>query len=66
VPPGRIDRLPQDLREATDAFDASELARETLGDTICDWYVRNKRSDWSEYRANGDRVSSAGVLMRLL
>lgn len=43
-------RLPEDLREAIDVFDASELARETLGDTICDWYVRNKRQEWAEYR----------------
>jgi len=46
----RPDRLPEDLREAIDAFDASELVRETLGDTICDWYVRNKRQEWSEYQ----------------
>jgi glutamine synthetase len=42
--------LPEDLREAVDAFDASELARDTLGDRLCDWYVRNKRREWSEYR----------------
>jgi glutamine synthetase len=49
-PPARPDRLPEDLRDAIDAFDASELARETLGDTICDWYVRNKRREWAEHR----------------
>ena len=37
-------RLPQDLREAIDRFERSELARETLGDAICDWIVRNKRA----------------------
>src|SRR2546430_9381449 len=42
--------LPEDLREAVDRFDASELARETLGDRLCDWYVRNKRREWGEYR----------------
>jgi glutamine synthetase len=46
----RPNRLPEDLREAIDAFDASELVRETLGDTITDWYVRNKRQEWAEYR----------------
>ena len=44
------ERLPQDLREATDAFEGSELARETLGDTICDWFVANKRREWEDYR----------------
>jgi glutamine synthetase len=42
--------LPQDLREATDLFEASELARETLGERLCEWYVRNKRREWEEYR----------------
>jgi glutamine synthetase len=42
--------LPTDLREAIDAFETSELARETLGDRLCDWYVRNKRREWDEYQ----------------
>jgi glutamine synthetase len=42
-------RLPRDLDEATDLFDASELARDTLGDRLCDWYVLNKRREWAEY-----------------
>jgi glutamine synthetase len=49
-PPAGTARLPEDLREATDLFDASELARDTLGDRLCDWYVRNKRAEWAEYR----------------
>lgn len=43
-------RLPQDLREATDLFEASDLARETLGDRLCDWFVANKRREWEAYR----------------
>ena len=43
-------RLPQDLAEATDLFETSELARDTLGDRLCDWYVVNKRREWAEYR----------------
>ena len=42
-------RMPRDLDEATDLFDASELARDTLGDRLCDWYVLNKRREWAEY-----------------
>ena len=44
------DLLPQDLREATDLFAASELARDTLGDRLCDWFVANKRREWEAYR----------------
>jgi glutamine synthetase len=50
VPPPAAPRLPEDLREATELFDASELARDALGDRLCDWYVRNKRAEWAEYR----------------
>jgi glutamine synthetase len=43
-------RLPGDLGEATTLFDASELARDTLGDRLCDWYVASKRDEWDSYR----------------
>jgi glutamine synthetase len=43
--------LPGDLGEATALFDRSDLARDTLGDRLCDWYVANKRSEWDAYRA---------------
>jgi glutamine synthetase len=43
-------RLPEDLREAVDLFDQSELARDAVGDRIVDWVVRNKRREWDEYR----------------
>jgi glutamine synthetase len=44
-------RLPEDLGAATDLFESSELARTTLGDRLCEWFVANKRQEWSEYRA---------------
>jgi glutamine synthetase len=43
-------RLPLDLREATDLFDQSELARETLGDRLCDVFVANKRRELDDER----------------
>jgi glutamine synthetase len=43
--------LPADLREATDRFEASELARETLGDRLVDLVVANKRSEWDAYQS---------------
>jgi glutamine synthetase len=49
-PNGHTSSLPEDLREATEAFAASPLARETLGERLCAWYVLNKRREWSEYR----------------
>jgi glutamine synthetase len=49
-PPATAIPLPEDLREATDLFEASELARDTFGERLCGWYVRNKRQEWEEYR----------------
>jgi glutamine synthetase len=43
-------RLPESLHVATDVFEASDLARDALGDRLCGWYVRNKRREWEEYR----------------
>lgn len=43
--------LPADLREATSLFEASELARETLGDRLVDLVVANKRAEWEAYQA---------------
>jgi glutamine synthetase len=48
---GHAPRLPADLREATDRFEASELARDTLGDTLVDLVVRNKRAEWDAYQS---------------
>ncbi|MGI8902556.1 MAG: glutamine synthetase family protein [Solirubrobacteraceae bacterium] len=49
-PPRNPIPLPEDLREATDLFESSELVRETFGERLCEWYVRNKRREWAEYR----------------
>jgi glutamine synthetase len=49
-PPPGARALPEDLREAVALFESSELVRDALGDRLCDWYVRNKRREWNEYR----------------
>jgi glutamine synthetase len=43
--------LPEDLGAATDLFASSDLARATLGERLCEWFVSNKRQEWSEYSA---------------
>jgi len=48
--PNGAPRLPLDLREATDLFDDSDLARETLGDRLCDVFVANKRRELDDER----------------
>jgi len=57
--------LPRDLREAIELFEESELARDTLGDTLCGWHLRNKRREWEEYRRTVTELERSRLL-RLL
>jgi glutamine synthetase len=41
--------LPRTLDEAVDAMERSELVRETLGEHVFEWFIRNKRSEWDQY-----------------
>jgi len=45
-----IDGLPTSLSEALDEMEESSLVRETLGDHIFEWFLRNKRAEWNEYQ----------------
>jgi glutamine synthetase len=46
-----IEPLPQNLGEAIDLMQRSELVRETLGEHVFDFFLRNKRQEWEEYRS---------------
>jgi len=43
--------LPSSLSEALDIMESSELARDALGEHIFEWFLRNKRSEWSDYKS---------------
>ncbi|HET7388151.1 MAG TPA: glutamine synthetase family protein [Nocardioidaceae bacterium] len=45
-----IDPLPKSLNEAIAVAENSELLAETLGEHVFDFFLRNKRSEWEEYR----------------
>ena len=47
-----IRTLPGSLGEAIDAFAASDLMRQTLGEHTFDSLLENKRIEWNEYRAH--------------
>ncbi|CAB5240602.1 unannotated protein [freshwater metagenome] len=42
--------LPTDLNEAIIAMEKSELVRETLGEHVFEYVLRNKRAEWNDYR----------------
>jgi len=45
-----IETLPQNLSEAIDVMAKSELVAEVLGEHVFDFFLRNKRSEWEDYR----------------
>jgi glutamine synthetase len=46
-----IDALPGSLAEAVDVMERSELMAEVLGEHVFEWFVRNKRAEWADYKA---------------
>jgi glutamine synthetase len=47
-----IEPLPQSLSEALDAMEHSELVHRALGGHIFEWFLRNKRSEWRDYKTH--------------
>ncbi|KHL09088.1 glutamine synthetase [Mumia flava] len=43
--------LPRNLDEAIREMEASELVAETLGEHVYDFFLRNKRAEWHDYRS---------------
>jgi glutamine synthetase len=46
-----VGSLPVSLNEAVDTMEQSKLLLETLGDHVFEWFLRNKRAEWADYRA---------------
>jgi glutamine synthetase len=46
-----IDSLPGSLSEAVEFMEGSKLLAATLGEHVFEWYVRNKRAEWLDYKA---------------
>ncbi len=45
-----IEALPDSLAAAIAVMEKSDLVRETLGDGVFDYFLRNKRAEWDDYR----------------
>jgi len=46
-----ISALPGSLSDAIRAMESSELMAETLGEHVFEWFIRNKRAEWADYKA---------------
>jgi glutamine synthetase len=47
----KINSLPEDLLEAIKLTEKSGLVREALGDELFNFFIRNKKLEWDEYKA---------------
>jgi glutamine synthetase len=60
-----IDTLPQSLSEALDVMERSELVAEALGEHVFEWFIRNKRNEWMDYKTQVTQFELDRYLGRL-
>ncbi len=46
-----IKSLPEDLLEAIKITEKSKLVKDCLGDKVFEYFIRNKKAEWDEYKA---------------
>ena len=60
-----IEPLPSSLGRALELMERSELVAETLGEHVFDFFLRNKRAEWRDYRQEITQFELDRYLMRL-
>jgi glutamine synthetase len=60
-----IDTVPQSLSDALDAMESSELVAEALGEHVFEWFIRNKRKEWMDYKTQVTQFELDRYLTRL-
>ena len=60
-----IEPLPSSLHEAIGVMERSELVAETLGEHVFDFFLRNKRREWEDYRRQVTEYELERYLNRL-
>lgn len=54
--------LPQNLHDAITVMERSELVAETLGEHVFDFFLRNKKAEWEDYRTQVTEYERAKML----
>jgi glutamine synthetase len=57
--------LPASLGQALEVMERSELVAETLGEHVFDFFLRNKKAEWDNYRAQVSQWELDQYLPRL-
>jgi glutamine synthetase len=60
-----IEPLPMSLGRALEVMQRSELVAETLGEHVFDFFLRNKRQEWHDYRSQVTQFEIDRYLLRL-
>jgi glutamine synthetase len=60
-----IHQLPSSLSDAVDQMERSELVAETLGEHVFEWFIRNKRAEWVDYKTQVTQFELDRYLPRL-
>jgi glutamine synthetase len=60
-----IDTLPQSLSDALDEMERSDLVAEALGEHVFEWFIRNKRNEWMDYKTHVTQFELDRYLARL-
>jgi glutamine synthetase len=60
-----IDTVPQSLSDALDAMEGSELVAGALGEHVFEWFIRNKRKEWMDYKTQVTQFELDRYLTRL-
>lgn len=45
-----IESLPENLAQAIEIMEGSDVVRRALGDHVFEYFIRNKKEEWNEYR----------------
>jgi glutamine synthetase len=57
--------IPQSLAEALDEMESSELVATALGEHVFEWFIRNKRKEWMDYKTHVTQFELDRYLTRL-
>src|SRR3954470_19107310 len=57
-----IEPLPQNLHDAISVMEGSELVAETLGEHVFEFFLRNKKAEWDDYRRQVTEYERARML----
>ena len=60
-----IGMIPQSLSDALDEMERSELVADALGEHVFEWFIRNKRNEWLDYKTHVTQFELDRYLSRL-